>query len=225
MDLSFVKKLKMQSMHDILRSMVTQFERAGSENPIYPYVTVTMGAFSFSGIPVKIEMIRNENILAMISPERGVRGQDSISYIPLNAISSVSVDNFRHHLSAVATGIAPTVTGEAPTKLALERKLLETSGKVGKKISFVNLVAGAEEGLRASFDVLLKDVELVLNQLNGDPMGKEAVAAIADIQLMFSESEGLAVSMEGSTLKVTIGYSQSLDQLTADLHRLVEKAL
>lgn len=225
MDLSFVKKLKMQSPQDTLRSLVTQFENAGSESPIYPYVTVTMGAFAFAGIPVKIEMVRTENILAMMSPERGLRGQDALVYLPLNAITTVTVDNFQHHLNALATGMAPAGTGEAPTKLDLQRKVVEISGKTGKKISFVNLEQGAEEGVRAYFDGLLKDIELVLLQLNGDPLGKEALAAISDIQLKFSDDERLSVSKEGSYLKIVIGYSQNLKQLTADLRSHIEKVL
>lgn len=225
MDLSFVKKLKMQSPQDTLRSLVTQFENAGSQDPIYPYVTVTMGAFAFAGIPVKIEMVRTENILVLMSPERGLRGQDALVYLPLNAITSVSVDNFQHHLNALATGMAPTRTGEAPTKLALERKLAEISAKTGKKISFANLEQGAEEGVRAYFDGLLKDIELVLLQLNSDPLGKEAVAAIADIHLKFSDGEKLTVNREGPSLKIMIGYSQNLTQLTADLRSQIEKVL
>jgi hypothetical protein len=225
MDLAFVKKLKMQNPQDTLRSLVAQFENAGGPDPVYPYVTVTMGAFAYSGIPVKIEMVRADNYLALFCPERGLRGQDALSYLPLNMISTVTVDNFRHQLHALATGVAPSVGGDVPTRLGLERLAGEVSTKTGKKISLANLGPDAEEGVRAYFAASLKALETVLLVLNSDPLGKEALAQTGQIELRFSEAERLSASKDGGTLKVVVGFMQDLKQLADDLRRNVEKVI
>ncbi len=101
MDTSFVKKLKNQTFEDVLRSMITQFESAGSDSSKYPFVTLTNGSFVYSGIPVRIERIAQESQLVILSPERGLNGQDSLTYLSLRSISGLSLDNFRLHLEAI----------------------------------------------------------------------------------------------------------------------------
>lgn len=225
MDTAFVKKLKIQSPQDTLRALVTQFENAGSGDSAHPYVTVTMGAFSYSGIPVKIEMVRTDNFLALLCPEKGLRGQDGLTVLPLNLISSVTVDNFRHHLNALTTGMAPASSGEVPSKLALERQLAEINTKSGKKIVFSNLEPGAEDGIRSHLAGLLKELEIVLLQLNADPVGKEAIAEVGQFTLRFSESAGLSAEKDGKDIKITIGYAQNLQKLNGDLRSELERRL
>lgn len=225
MDTAFVKKLKVQSPQDILRALVTQFENAGPNSSSYPFVTVTMGTFTFTGVPVKIDMVRTDNFIALFCPEKGLRGQDAVTFLPLNMISAVSVDNFREHLNALAAGMPPAGTGEAPTKLALERKLAEINTKTGKKIVFSNLETGADEGTRFYFAGLLQELELVILQLNMDAMGKEAIAEVGQFILRFAENDRLNVSKEGKDIKISIGYTQPLKQLNADLRDAIEKSL
>lgn len=225
MDLSFVKKLKIQTPQDVLRAMVAQFESAESADPVYPYVTVMMGAFAYAGIPVKLETVRSETYLALLSPGRGLQGQDSLSYLPLGAISAVAVDNFRHHLNALAAGMPPTISGEAPTKLALERQAAELSAKTGKTVVCANLEPGAEEGVRFYLASLLRELDLALPRVSADPLGREAVAAISRIQLRFAEGARLDVVKDGAALTIAVGFAQNLKALGEDLQRLIEKAI
>ena len=224
-DLSFVKKLKMQSPQDTLRLLVHQVENAVAPDAVYPHVTVTMGGFSFAGIPVRVDSVRNDNILILVSPDRGSRGQDALVYLPMNAITSVTVESFQLHLNVLTTGVAPAGIGEAPSRLALERKVSEVSSKIGMKISFLNLEPEANEAVRTYFDRLLESTEIVLSQVKGDSLGRESIGELVDIQLGFSESDKLNLKKEGSSLKIVIGYSQSLKQLNADLLSQIEKAL
>ena len=231
MNVDYVKRLKMQSGDELLRMLVTKFEDADGDQTLFPLVSVAVGQLAYSGVPVKIETIRGEPWLALLDPEGGLNGLESLTMVPLKSVHTVTVQNLRTMLPHLAEGMQIDTIGEVPARFAIERELSNLTtlieGKAGKKRTFTIDWNGAEgeSAARYAINELMIALQMELTALYEDPMGKDALKPIERFTLRYIKDNELQVMREGNEIAIHFGQPIKARRLATDVRTALEAKL
>jgi len=209
MQLRAMKQLAVQTAEEVLRAQARVASEATADDVRLPHVRVTVGAHTFTGIPVRIEDRRNEPWLVLVE-------RDTIAYLPLRQIATVVVDH-------IPTAAPP----EPASKFALDRTRKEIEA-IAKSAGWPAALAiewpsDPSEDDRRSVEGALEALRTIVPAITADQLGRESAKAIKRITLVPSPGRELAVARTDTALTVTIG--MAADLCDATLRPLIEQHL
>jgi len=189
MNLRQMKSLIVESSEEVLTAMVAQIADAKSDSEL-PYIRLTVGAHKFAGIPVKMGSRQTEKWIILVDG-------DAVSYLPMSAITTVTIDNFKS---------APL--SEALSKLNIDRLAKEVEGAAAKKgwkgkIS-VRWGADSEDDRRTAGEAL-RAMQAALDSILTDSAALDAMAEIKQIQIIPANNQELSVRRDASGISFTVG--------------------
>lgn len=225
MKMDFVQHLKTLGIEDTLKTLVSAFKKAGDDTTKYPYVQVTVGAYAFRGVPVKYDLVGSEPLVSIFDPDPRGGDPDSMTLIPVRAIATVKVLNFRNMIANLSGGYDPNAIENAPSGLQLQRDLAAALESLdgGKKFEPMLELADREDvQARMTLKTVVRELAGVLRELLADEMGADALKPIKAIKLGYKAGAALSAEKSGSKLSITAG---NQIESSSELKKVLEKAL
>ncbi|MES2964589.1 MAG: hypothetical protein V4760_11915 [Bdellovibrionota bacterium] len=229
-DTDFVKVLQIKRPEELLQELVRQFEKAEGNVSRFPFVTVTCGIHRHFGIPVKIESINGDPMLALLEPEAGMNQRDALTFLKVKSVEIVTIMNLSNVVD-ILTGGRDSVTADAPTQLIIEREVARLKGVVEAKVGHPVTIAvewnGASDDPKARnsiFELLLSLKECIAH-ISADPVGLDSLRAIQSWILRYSPGVPLAIERVGEKLVISFGAATKARVLKDELKVAIEAQL
>lgn len=220
----YVSQIKFQHPADLLLALVKKYQEAKGDGTQYPVVTLTVGAHTFTGVPVRIESIQKEPTLALLEPEGGIDGLAAISFIPVHSIAVVSVRNVQAQLSVIAD---LPYSGDAPGPLQMEKAQGSFSSSLRSILEhevdiLIDWNGDTEIEARAAILELLNATQKAFEKIAEDALGKKALQELKEVKFSFQKNLPLSASRNADALNISIGKFISANKLVADLKKQIE---
>lgn len=230
--IDIIKYLTFDSIESTLHSLIADVNEEKLNRAAYPTIRVTVDQQVYCGVPVKINAVRQTQWLSLMasSASSGSNAEfNSITYLPISNISALTVENADHVIDCLTSGAPLTINPEdAPTKLALDRLMLQLSKDLESTIKSVELNWSADSDkpeAKYLLQALMSAVKAAIGKVTKDQTGIEALSEIQKLVLSFKSDVNLIVDREGSALYVSIGNQCKIKNLSEILYKQLELKL
>jgi hypothetical protein len=182
------------------------------------------------GFPVVYEKLRSDSRVLMVDEPAKTDAFHAMSFFGLSEVSSVKIC-YAHVVSEVLIegklGV-PIPKDEVPTALKLKRKIKEMTDTSMKEVRVsAELIDAIGPNLGQVklyyFSLFLDELNLALETVKSDPMGKETLATLDGINL--ERGDSIKFHKEGNTLKIDFDFSAPDGEYKSLLVDGIEKAL
>lgn len=168
---------------------------------------------------------------ALLLHSTDTQGRLDAAYVPLESISALIVHHQPESVAALSGGRIAPVPLEVPGRLVIDRRIAEltpalaraTGTKLSLRADWTTL--GTSDVARAAVAATIEALPAALEKVGADPLGREALATVALIEL--SPAASAAIVLDGGSLRLSLERvgEQVFAPSPEELDRLLSAAL
>jgi hypothetical protein len=176
-----------------------------------------------TGYVVRVDADRHDGDQLVLGHESS---HDTVLFLPVSAVVAVEIFDpaaLAPNLSGGQVARAPSAVANAPTPLALRRKLVEHAAAFAPAAVEVAWDGvPADDGARLNLADLLVALEAAVASAQADDLGRAAWAKVSAVVLAHRVEQALAIERDGGRLTVAVDLTRALP---ATLTEAATKAL